>query len=321
VASIERELSVNGWASLPFNLPEREMAEYATSAREVIELAVSRPLINEALMFDLAQVVRNHRVVAGTFGLSRARTPGLDANKYTLQLGYQSRSHAGSLINEGRQPSVLRNFWELHEVILQATADSIQKLLIEELSASALAYELFPADLDRRNIHIRTNWYQQALIRDESAPREILSGHADRGVLTLHLFETHGGYLQGAPYQRAIALSDDKSIRRSEIARMLARLTPLTMRSEQSILFLGVGWWYLPLDLLPRRLAQLPVLYHVGRQPSMSASNEFPFAAAVANGKPDRLSVVAFIDPPLSLHKSGRYSVPPRRVARPALEE
>jgi hypothetical protein len=121
----------------------------------------------------------------------------LVANKYTLQLGYQSRSDAGLQIDESNQPSSLRKFWLQHEALLQAAAESTQRFLTNEFAATTLVDEFLPTDLSRRNVHIRTNWYAK-----RGSPKEILSGHADRGTITLHLFETDSGYLKGAPYHR-----------------------------------------------------------------------------------------------------------------------
>jgi len=306
---ISRELRERGWAHVDSFVPEEEMAAYAAAARDVIELALEHEDIKALL---------NQKYKHSTYGLSQARTPGLDADKETLQLGYRSEVLAMQSLKNWNQPAELRAFWPLHSRMLSAARLSGGQVL-REIGGPTLKHVFYPESLADEDTHIRTNWYRNAVSADRTAGEEILSGHADRGVLTLHMFETHSGYLLGAEYPREVAFEPDPEVRAQRVADMLRRLRPVEPNGEQAVAFLGVGWWNFPTSLVPEKARDLPSLYHVGVTPEAVHSIESPYAAMVTKGKPDRFSVVAFTDPPHRIMDTGVYQVPGRDIARPAL--
>ena len=307
---IPQELRLRGWAHADSFVEEDEMAAYAAAARSVIELALEYQDIEELL---------NQKHKGSSYGLQQARTPGLDADKETLQLGYQSEVLASQRLQSWHQPTELRAFWPLHSRMLTAARISGGQVL-REIGGPELKRTFYPERLADEDTQIRTNWYRNAVSDGASEGREILSGHADRGVLTLHMFETHRGYLLGTSYPREVAHETDETLRAQKVAEMLSKLKSVEPTSDHIVAFLGAGWWNLPASAVPEGVRDLPALYHVGVTPDLTKSHETQYAHVVTKGAPDRFSVVAFTDPPHSMIEAGVYEVPSRKIARPALE-
>lgn len=300
--SIVEDLREKGWAYEPFGLDESALAEYALAARLIIEVALENEAVRDALTPGDDK----------SLGLSTYRTPGLDQDKETIQLDSDSELRAGIRMNTIRQPSELRSFWPLHREMLGAVVDCARSSFAD-IDMPVFSDKLLGDDVPDRTVLIRTNWYKNALKYENEESREILSGHADRGAFTLHLYETHGGFLKGAAYNRSDVGNPDA------IAKMVERLAPVEPRDGEAVVFLGAGWWNVSKGLVPYEHRDLPALYHVADQPPQSEVVMAPTSSWVTGGKPDRLSVVSFIDPPRSMVAAGHYKPATREVARPTI--
>jgi hypothetical protein len=298
-----------GWTSEPFGLSEGEMAEYARSARGVIELALEddgiRDIISEPNGTIMTGLIEKHRT-----------KDGHDSGKETLQMGLSSQAYADSRIAERYQPFELLNFWDNHAAVLDAGLRCARNAL-DHMGATEVADALLDDKLDDRIALVRTNWFRDAVgVPEEPGSEEILSGHSDRSIVTLHLYETHGGYLQGIPYKREDAFSPEDEKRR-RVAASLANLRPVEPQDGEAVVFLGAGWWTLWSDLVPPDLENLPVLYHVATKPAPENLVTTRYANLVTGGRPDRFSVVTFFDPPQHFEPRGLYTVPSPDLARP----
>lgn len=307
------DIREKGWTLEPFGRSEVDMAVYTKSAREVAELALEHA--------DVKNMTNPPKGSNETGLLEKHRTKdGHDDGKVTLQVDLNNRAYASSIMPERNQPRELRRFWATHEMVMRAAILTSGEAL-SALGATSLADVMVGSAVPDRNVMIRTNWFRGAVAgRGESDGREILSGHSDRGPFTLHLYETHGGYLQGVPYYPDVAFAEETE-RRKEVTFSLDGLQPVEPEDGKAVVFLGAGWWYLPQNLVPQPIRELPALYHVATQPSPDKLTVAADSRLVTGGKPDRLSVVVFVDPPDHILKSGEYKDPPPEIARPLLSK
>jgi hypothetical protein len=152
---------------------------------------------------------------------------------------------------------------------------------------------------------LRTVRYIDAL--QGSPGEEVVSGHADLGALTEHLYETHGGWFKGVAYPPELISDRDTPEHRAAIREMRGNLQLIDNRSGEAIFFLGANWHTLPDRLLPEEFRDLPACYHAGFRPEAAGEEVSPYAEAVTGNAPDRVSVVVFAHPNVELQRSGSY--------------
>lgn len=296
------ELRERGWAHVDFGISERERAGYAELANKVITIATEEEKVADALALDLMSGAESGPVRTGSLGISRSRNSADD--KIYLHTGLQSRQYADSVLPERHQPMVMRSFWEANDEMLSEVEKSM-KLALKGLGATALEQAIFPAIVPQRNLTLRTVRYNKAL--EGEVGKEVVSGHADLGAITEHLYETHGGWFRGVAYPPELISDDNSTERQVAITEMRRGLRPIDNKPGKAIFFLGAAWHNLPDELLPAELRDLPACYHAGFRPDEANEEVSPYAGAVTDGSPDRVSVVVFAHPSVELQKAGIY--------------
>lgn len=304
MGEIRKAIQTKGWAEVPFGLSHRDRAEYAQQANGLIDTMMADWQLNDAMDFEITPSY--HTVQPGKFGLSSGTHSG--DNKLWLHLGYQSRARAEAAFGgEAQQPRQLRRFWPAHEAMLEAVRVSVSDT-IAALGARALVDALYPWPTNERVVHLRTVRYLGSAAA--RAGQELVSGHADMGVCTMHLFETHGGWMRAAPYPRSLNSRHDSPERQTAMNLVRQQMSPMDVPPEAAAFFLGAGWHNLSPDfLLHTTPRDLPACYHAGYKPSSSQETSSEYAKQVSK-KGDRVSVVAFVHPNVSAFMSALYAPP-----------
>jgi len=309
-----------GWDNVPFEVSESDRAEYAASANLVISAAQEDETVNDALLLDLNAGVETGPVRSGMFGIGTARN-STDKKVY-LHTGFHSREYADTVIPERNQPEFLRTFWEENDQMLRQIEQSTQWVL-ETLYASELGEAFFPREALRRNVHLRTVRYTDAV--DQPVGSEVVSGHSDIGMGSFHIYETHGNWFQAVPYPSDLIempdldTSDVPTIRRGEIKQMRDRMKLIDSEENKATFFLGVNWSKFP--TVPERLRGLPACYHAGIRPPVDVEEVSPYAEMVAGNAHDRVSVISFLHPDIKYLHEGIYKPGTVEECRPKYEE
>lgn len=284
------ELAERGWADVPFSWAEGDRAEYAGLAHSVIGLALEDEAIRNALKYDLSQGHETGAVRTGDYGISTARNSGDD--KVTLHAGYQTRNRVEVGLPVTARPRVLREFLEVNDDALFQVERAAQTAFYR-LGAWALGETVFTPKQFHRNVIMRTVRYRDAV----TAPvgTEVVKGHADLGLATLHLYETHGGWLKAAPYPWEVLLAEDSPDRREAVQTVRTSLQPIEQHPADSAnFFLGASWHNF--TEVPDNLRDLPACYHAGFRPSKADEVVSPYAAEVTGGENHRVSVISFLN-------------------------
>jgi hypothetical protein len=307
-------LKTNGWDNVAFNVPEELRAEYAAISNAVIDEALENDRVKEALELDIATYFETGVVRTGNFGIGYARN-STDKKVY-LHTGFSSEEYAESQIPFRNQSDNLKSLWPLNKLMLSEVEQASYRVL-DHLSASNLGPVLFPAQALKRNIHLRTVRYSSAM---EAAPgEEVVSGHADIGMMSFHLYKTHGNWFHAAPYPASIVDAPNTSLRREKVREMRSRLTPITPEEDKATFFLGANWFRYP-DV-PERLRGLPACYHAGIRPPENTEILSPYASSVTLGKHDRVSVISFLHPDIERLWDGTYTPATVENCRPQYGE
>lgn len=303
-------LADKGWVDVDFDVPERDRADYAALANTVIGIALENEAIREALSLDLQEGTETGPVRTSTFGVGSSRN-STDAKVY-LHAGYQSRAHADLLVPELVQPSELLAFWAIHDDMLHAIERFGTKAL-QELGAGPVASAIFSDEHRLRNIHVRTVRYEGAI--KDPVGKEVVSGHADLGLATLHVYETHGGWLRAAPYDHQVMFADDTADRREAVRRKRQDLEMIDQNIDTSATFFLGGSWH-QFSGVPESLRDLPALYHAGFRADPHQETVSIYAPEVSDAD-DRVSLIAFMNANLGLLRDGTYRPPTVSNCRP----
>lgn len=296
------EIRGRGWTDAVFILPESDRAEYARLANAVISIALEDEDVKESLAADVNPGQSAGTARTGGFGIGFPRNSS-DERVY-MHVGYQSRALADVVIPERNQPETMKDFWTVNDAMLYEIEASTQSML-KKLGAECLATSVFPPKFDRRNVHLRTVRYVDAL--DEPVGKEVVSAHADLGLMTLHLYETHGGWFYGAPYSSELIEAEDSPARREAVRAMRSSMAQLEQKQDYTApFFLGASWHAFP-DV-PADIRNLPACYHAGFRPHSVGEVISPYAASVTAGANDRVSVVTFMNPNGDIMQQGRYT-------------
>jgi hypothetical protein len=283
-------ISDRGWTPAEFAVSESDRAEYARAANAVISLALDNEAVKQALGFELNPGLEKGSVRTGQFGIGYPRNS--DDEKVYLHTGYQSCQIVDIRMPVRNQPLALRSFWDINEVMLDAIEARTRSMLMT-IGAVALEDIIFPEDFMRRDVHLRTVRYIGGL--NEPVGEEVVSGHADLGLMSWHLYETHGGWLWGAPYAPKTISAKDSPKRRKEINLMREYMRPLDQTEDTLPFFLGANWH--TFHDVPKDLRSLPACYHAGFRPIPEHEIVSADADRVIDGRPDRVSVISFIHP------------------------
>ncbi len=187
------------------------------------------------------------------------------------------------------------------------------------LNAVALDQAMFPSDHAVRNILLRTVRYIE--ISDEPVGREIVSGHADLGLTTLHLYETHAGWFEGAPFSSELIIAKDTNERRKAVRAMRKALRPIEAKERNAVFFAGANWATFPSEFIPEDVRDLPACYHAGFKPDEITEQVSEYAGAVTEGEDQRVSVIAFGHPNIELIRDGVYRPATVEMCRPEYGE
>lgn len=311
VCMIEREQILEvGYCQVPFGMPEIQRADYTSAASKVIDLAVSDMEVHEALTFSLLPDFKG-RVNPTLFTVSGALNSADD--KTWLHAGYRTQEFASEKIPERNQPRELRDLWSPLRAMLYEV-EKAGRATFDAIGSSALSDIIFHPDLRKRVVLIRTVKYHDALSGQIGA--EMVAGHADQSLASLHLYETHGGWFQAAPYPQRLMLHEDTDERAEEVAAIRDRLVPIANDHEhEAAFFLGVGVSNLPEDL-KKSLEDLPAAYHAGRKPAPRAEVASIYANDVSDT--DRVSTIAFAHPNTDVLTAGDYQIASVSQCRPA---
>jgi hypothetical protein len=314
--SLTQGIENRGWSHVPFEMSEADRAEYARLANTVISIALDNDKVRDALAFDLFPGKGDAIVRTGMFGIGTARNSADD--KVYLHTGYASADRAAATLPRLQQPKVLREFWEANDAMLEATEETMKSSLIR-LGAEALNGVLYPDipydERFTRNIHLRTVRYVNAT--EEPVGKEVVSGHSDLGLSTLHLYETHGGWFKGAPYQPKWISSNDTPERRQAVQSMREGLQPIDSEENSAVFFLGANWHTFPYGI-SSELQQLPACYHAGFKPSPEIEEVSEFATAVTEGRNDRVSTIVFAHPAAKYFLNDMYKPATVPMCRPS---
>lgn len=292
--SATTDIQEQGWTQVDFALPVEKRAHFAKLGNQMMDLIVDDDKLREAFTFKIAEDADDRASQAHTFMVSPALHSADD--KLWFHVGYQTRVHVDSVIPEAEQPALVKEFLDATDEMLGAIEDSF-RLSLEDLKAEEISHAVLDAEPSRRVIHIRIVRYNGA--RRDSAPTEPVAGHADLGLCTLHLFETHGHWFQAAPYDQAIITDDQTPEREAAIKAMRQNLKVITEVDDKAIFFLGASWKNFPKSDPLKDYQLLPACYHAGIRPS--AEDEFisPYAKEVVGDSDDRVSLVVFTVPSL----------------------
>lgn len=298
-----------GYCATEFALSEADRARYTATASRVIDLAQAAPDVHEALTFSLLPEYKG-RVNPTLFTVSGALNSADD--KIWLHAGYQSRDRAAAVIPERNQPAELRALWEPLESVLHASEVSARGLL-KVLGAESLAEAIFHPDTRKRVVLVRTVKYADVL--KASIGAELVAGHADQSVATLHWYETHGGWFQAAPYPQPLMSDDDDGKHQAAIRAVRSRLTSIQNDHEaQAAFFFGVGLKQLP-AWLRTNIIDLPGCYHAGFKPNSVDEVVSDFAADTSDT--ERVSSITFMHPSIDIFQSGEYPLATVAECRP----
>jgi len=308
----EAAITTDGWTNIEFKMSESDRAEYARLANRVIQAASDNQAVIEALAFNATGGYEQGSVRTGLFGIGGPRNSS--DQKIYLHAGFQSEQYAAERIPPHEQPLELKNFWPAHRNMLYEVEAGLSRI-IDELGADALQDVILPDDNEARNIHVRTVRLSGALRGEQGA--EVVSGHGDLGVLTMHLYETHGGWFKGAPYAPRLITNTDTPEKREDIQNMRRALSPIYSYPGQAVTFLGANWHTLPDEYISDDLKQLPACYHAGFRPDAVHEEVSSYAEEVTAGDPDRVSLIVFSHPDVRLLKSGIYKPATVAMCRP----
>lgn len=302
------ELEAQGWTDVPFFLSEANRADFARLANVVIDIACEDEAVRESLHITLSAPPEAQQRT-GTFGLIHPRNSSDE--KIALHIGYQSRERAQAMLG-ANQPQVMDDFWEASGMVLDEIAKS-SKSALRRLGAEAVVGSILPTKPQRRNVHLRTVRYAGAL--DMPVGTEVVSGHADVGLASLHIYETHGGWIQGAPYTPEVITETNLETRRTAVQLMRQDMRQVVTHPHTAPFFLGANWH--SASLVPEGLRDLPALYHAGFVPEPGTQVISPFAERVVGGTHNRVSVVAFLHPNSVALAKGAYVPAPVSYCRP----
>ncbi len=301
-----------GWTGVSFGLSEQACAEYARISNGVIGLAQADERVRRALSFDIAPEQVKGGIAPGLFGISGARN-SLD-KKIWLHGGYQTESRVSAQMPLNDQPQILRDYWPALTKMLKAVEMSMRGVLCE-IGAEPVAAIIFPRKLWKRNVHIRTVRYLGA--RQSPAWSEVVAGHADLGLCSEHIFETHGNWFYGGRYYGPRITDDQSDERKAAIRALRQELRRLDTTSEEALFFLGAGWHGLPDGVLTDDARCLPALYHAGFRPDSGQEYVSSYAEVVTGNPEDRVSVIAFAQPNLDFATNGEFVLPTVAKCRP----
>lgn len=288
------DIQHKGWTQVDFALPIEKRAHFAKLGNQLMDLIVNDDNLRKAFTVKLAEDNDDRAQQAHMFMVSPALHSADD--KLWFHSGYQTRAHVNSVIPEAEQPPVVKEFLDTLDEMLEAIEQAFE-IALTDLEADAIKSAVFDSDRLRRVIHIRTVRYNGA--RRASAPTEPVAGHADLGLCTLHLFETHGHWFQAAPYDQSIINDDQTPERQAAVQAMRQKLNVITEADDKAIFFLGASWKNLPKDEPPKEYQLLPACYHAGIRPSAEEEFISPFARDVVGDSYDRVSLVVFTTPNL----------------------
>lgn len=305
IADIEN----HGWTDVPFFLSETNRAAFAALANTVIGVAMEDDGVRQALDFKL-DAAPAAQARTGTFGLLLGGRHSDDA-KIALHVGYQSRERANAVLGMN-QPRVMKDFWEATDMMLSEVEKSAKSTL-RILGAEAVIGTVLPAKPQRRNVQLRTVRYPGAT--DQPIGKEVVSGHADIGLATFHLYETHGGWMKAAPYPTELMIAGDSPERRLAVRGMRELLSPILAAPHKIPFLLGANWQ--GSATVPEGLRNLPACYHAGFVPEIGAETVSPFAEQVVGSSDDRVSVVAFLHANSVALAKGTYTPAPVEYCRP----
>lgn len=289
-----QDIQNQGWTQADFALPVEKRAHYTSLGNQLIDLITQDDKLREAFTFTIANDADPRALQAHTFTVSPALHSADD--KLWFHVGPQTRAHVDSVIPESEQSDLVREFLDATDEMLAAIEEAFRASLVS-IGAESVIDTVLPADVMRRVVHIRFVRYNGA--RRESAPAEPVTGHADMGLCTLHLFETHGHWFQAAPYDQSIINDEQTEERAAAVKEMRTKLKVITEVDDKAIFFLGACWKNLIKDNPPKEYQQLPACYHAGIRPSADEEFISPYAKEVVGDGDDRVSLVVFTTPSL----------------------
>jgi hypothetical protein len=313
LASPEVDLQIyrHGWAAIEFDMPQADRDEFARLGRDVIVLASEEPQIREALTFELDETLIVGSNNPTLYGISKALNSNDD--KIWLHAGYQTPERFAAALGKTNDPTINGYFDALQDVLSKLENGFVPAL--ESLSQYPEAVEglFFPDDISQRVMHVRTVRY---LGLDEAeVGSEVFASHADMSFASMQFYETHAGYLRGAPMRHDMVRWDADIDRIEYIVRLTDRMQPIEYDGDnEAAFFLGAGVKGLNDPLFRRPGRELPVLYHGGFRPEIN----LPKHRWDEMSDTERVTTVAFLHPRLDVLRNGRYyRLPSVETCRP----
>lgn len=292
--SASTDITQKGWTQVDFPLSVAKRAHYAKLGNRLIDEITNDDTLRQAFTFIIGDDDEPRAKQAHTFMVSPALHSADD--KLWMHVGYQTRAHVASVIPEADQSPLVREFLDATDELLDAIEQAFRTSLTS-IGAATVLDDIFSNEREQRVVHIRIVRYNHA--RRNDGPAEPVAGHADMGLCTLHLYETHGHWFQAAPYDQSIITDEQTPERQSAVETMRKKLKVIPEVDEQALFFLGAAWKHLPKTNPPQPFQELPACYHAGVRPS--ARDEFisPYASEVVGESDDRVSLVVFTVPSL----------------------
>lgn len=288
------DISQRGFTVEGFSVPHSDRRRAALLGNRLIDIALDSSRIAEALHVKVGADGPAGEITEFLVGTPRYSD---DTTRY-LHTGWQTLSHAESVIPKREFPSEMKEYFEIQREILSAVGNTWLHF-IEELAPGHPQITSMFAHHDKSNLnyHLRHNRYMD--LTECSSANPTFSAHGDRSALSAQIFETHSGHLRIAPYKVRDIDSDPQLLRqRAEQARRLieSNVTSVEMRRHEIALFLGFGIRNLiDTETMENPFLDLNAAYHYGEPPG----NDRPIDDAVEAdfGKNVRVSMVAFGNP------------------------
>jgi len=307
-----QDIRNQGWTQVNFAWPVEKRAHYTKLGNTLIDEITANDKLREAFSFVLTDHTDKRARQANMFAVSPAMNSADD--KLWFHVGHQTRDHVDSAIPKANQSALVKEFLDATDELLVVIEAAFRNSL-QAIAADSVIDTVFDAEQLKRVIHIRIVRYIGA--RRESAPQEPVTGHADMGLCTLHLFETHGHWFQAAAYQQSIITDDQTPERQAAVKAIRTKLKVITEVDEKAIFFLGAGWKNLPKDVPPKPYQELPACYHAGVRPLKEEEFISPYAQEVIGDSTDRVSLVVFAQPSLNYIQSHDYQYASVAQCRP----